>query len=108
MRATYQVAIHKRAMCQFISCPPPEGHGWKTVNDELVFDWMAKPLAPEGVLKHVQCKCKKTGCTKKTCSCLNSSLPCTDLCMCIHCGNPTPVQKEIDHSDTSDTDDDEL
>jgi hypothetical protein len=79
MRSAYQAAIHRRSLKQTIAAPSPAGHGWKILKGDLEFEWMANAAAPDIVLKYVHCKCKKSECTTKLCSCVNGGLSFNDM-----------------------------
>lgn len=86
-RANYQACIHHRCLDQSISAPSPEGHGWVIQNGVLNIVWNNLPFAPDSLLKHISCSCKKTGCSRGKCSCLEKKINCSELCKCIDCTN---------------------
>ena len=87
MRSAYQAAIHRRSLNQTIAAPSPYGYGWKIVNGDLEFEWMANAAAPDIVLKYVHCNFEKSECTTKLCSCVSGGLSCNDMCNCLNCQN---------------------
>lgn len=96
-RANFQANIWNRCLSPNLNLPPPENNGWLISNGQLEIAWMTKPAAPDSLLEFVQCKCR-TGCKTMRCSCLKSSLKCTDFCQCDNCQNG----KEDANSDESD------
>ena len=85
LRANYKCAIHRLSLDAEICAPSPLNHGWTEDEGRLVFTWMTLPLAPDDIIKNVQCKCKKASCTTNRCSCHNARLNCTEMCLCQDC-----------------------
>ena len=58
------------------------------------------PPAPAAVMNLVKCECKR-GC-KRTCSCRNNNLPCTEVCGCVnfschnHANSDDLVMRDMD------------
>lgn len=102
MRASYQTAIYRRCLKQYILAPSPVGHGWELTNERLTFKWMSIPAAPPEILQHVHCGCKKTHCNATSCSCHKANLPCTELCKCSDCQNTYTLRALEDDDEYSD------
>ena len=105
LRANYQCAIYRRACQRAISAPSTDGHGWRMENGTLVVNWMTEAPAPDNVLQDVHCRCKKSKCNNKSCSCKSAQLPCTDLCGCLDCENNDNISTNNTSSDESEEDD---
>jgi len=104
-RANYQAAIHRRALKANIEAPSPIGHGW---NKDIAPLWNSIQYAPDSVMKHISCGCKKSKCTQRNCSCSEHNLKCTELCKCENCENweITDSREEEGDSDESSLDSD--
>ena len=96
LRANYQCAIHRLSLDAEICAPSPLNHGWTEDEGRLVFTWMTLPLAPDDIIKNVQCKCKKASCTTNRCSCHNARLNCTEMCLCQDCLNTPNNESDSD------------
>ena len=102
-RASYQAAVWRRALVCDPNIPSPNMHEWNLKDGVLYVDWMSQLPAPQEMLEFISCGCKSTGsCTTNRCSCYKNSLPCTDCCGCLQCGNPnaaTAVSPDREGSD---------
>lgn len=100
-RANYQAAIWRRSsLTGHITMPPPVNHGWKLEEGTLAIDWMDMAPAPKEILELTHCRCRKSKCGNKQCSCIAHSLLCTELCDCMDCSNqPNESDAEDDPSD---------
>eukprot|EP00794_Sanderia_malayensis_P018490 gene18490-20339_t len=89
--------------------PPAVGNRWEISDDTLNVVWMTKLPAPGSLLDFVSCK-YKTGYKSQRCSCLKSSVKCTDLCLCISCQNCAIEKTEVNLEATnySEMDEEEL
>jgi hypothetical protein len=108
-------AIYKRSLQPNAVIPLPDGHGWKMdSNGELIIDWMNRPSAPESVMQLANCtaSCKKSGCNDASkCSCLENSIPCTDVCKCArvnfsNVGGQHDIEYDDSESEESDGEED--
>ena len=62
--------------------------------------------APEAVLELVNCKCKKSKCQTRSCTCFKNNLRCTEACSCTDCANrDAVVQEENSYGDEDDKED---
>ena len=59
-------------------------NGWDAELTPIMTDELP---APESSLELTICKCNKTHCTTKQCSCLKNNLQCTEACHCKSCEN---------------------
>ena len=73
--------------------PSPVGNGWRMSEGQLETHWMTRNSAPDSLLEYVSCKCK-TACKTLRCSCVKSSLKCTDVCGCSDCCNGHDKEQE--------------
>ena len=81
-RAHFQCYIWRRSTQPILNLPSFCDHGWKVDTEGNVsIDWMKLPVAPDSILEFINCKCKK-GCATRRCSCVKSSMKCSDLCAC--------------------------
>ena len=87
-RANYQAAIWRRSLEANPDVPSPVGRGWRTGEDGMLeVKWMEQSPAPDQLIILVNCRCKK-GCETARCSCVRSTLHCTDACACsVNCSN---------------------
>ena len=69
---------------------------------------MSDAPAPENMLKQVHCKCRKSECKTKACSCVSAGLFCTELCGCAKCQNYIPDPSAEDAMDSDSDDDDKF
>ena len=105
-RANYQAAIHHRCLECNPSIPPPINHGWILDDGVLRVKWMDLLPAPEAVLELVNCKCKKSKCQTRSCTCFKNNLRCTEACSCTDCANrDAVVQEENSYGDEDDKED---
>jgi hypothetical protein len=106
-RVNYQTRIWKQALEPKPEIPDPVGHGWKISNDELSYDWMDGPPAPEAVLELLSCDCRRN-CSGPSCPCVSNGLLCTDMCKLRDCQNQRNQEEivEPESDDFSDDDDD--
>ena len=87
-RSAYQAAIWRRALVCDPAIPSPNMHGWILKHGQLCIDWMSQQPAPQELVEIISCGCKSAdSCTTARCSCFKNSLPCTDCCGCLECGN---------------------
>ena len=108
MRANYQACIHRRCMVSNPEVPSPNGHGWTVDDGELKIKWIELLPAPDAVLALNNCKCKKSHCKTKACTCENNGLECTDFCECVGCENrERQAVQEENHTDSEDESDDD-
>lgn len=103
LRANYQSFLWKRCLDAVILPPSPVGNGWILSEGKLAIDWMASKIAPDQLLEHINCGCKK-GCSTQRCSCVKAGLPCTDLCKCIDCVNSASEGDEMLEENFEETD----
>jgi hypothetical protein len=86
-------------------------HGWIVTENCISTRWMTQDSAPSELLKIASCRCKKTKCKTKHCSCCSCVVSCTELCSCEACKNVADTQVELQtmhddsESDLSDSDD---
>lgn len=107
-RANYQSYIWKHSLQAVQELPSPSpNNGWKEVDGILQPELMSKDPAPKSLVELTTCSCKKSGCTRDTCSCKGNEMPCTEACSCMNdesCKNPyKSLEPAIESSD-----DDEL
>ena len=101
-RANYQAALWKRALLSDESVPSPDGHGWQSVDGELVVCWTNQEPAPKALMEFASCSCKTT-CSTRRCTCKGLDLPCTAACRCNDsCQNSRvrPLQEDADETDS--------
>jgi len=104
MRANYQAYLSNHALEINISCPSPDGQGWRIKDKCLEIVWNELAPAPEGVMQLVCCGCKGA-CETRRCSRLKNSLPCSEACQCSdECQSSTSEQ--IDTEEDSDDEED--
>ena len=80
----------KKLVTEFSPTIPPIGnnHGWDLIDGTLPRAIMTEKLpAPEFSVDLTSCKCKKSKCGTKMCSCLRNGLKCTEVCLCDDCTN---------------------
>ena len=86
--------------------PPPDQFCWTVESDGRLHPVMCdNPPAPEAITMLIRCNCKK-GCKSRSCSCLQNTLTCTELCGCsdFECLNiPENQTTENDTESDSDT-----
>ena len=83
-RAHYVAVIWRKAGGSHPRLPSPVDCGWEFDTTRHHYDPVRclNPAAPAAVMNLVKCGCKR-GC-KRTCSCRNNNLPCTEVCGCVN------------------------
>jgi len=108
-RACYQAAVWRKALRSKIDAPSPVNHGWAIYDGSLSLRWSTQDEAPPQLMRDYACKCKKSNCANKQCSCFANDVSCTEMCSCIACKNvdDTIVELQLlnDMSDEDETDD---
>ena len=68
--------------------PDPENFGWKWDDDNSIYEPIMTTLlpAPESVIDLSMCRCG-TKCENLLCKCRTNGLNCSEMCLCIDCGN---------------------
>ena len=110
-RANYQAGVWKRALVASPDLPSISDHGWRVDDSNVMIMWGLLPPAPPELMAIIRCACA-TGCSTRRCSCLHSSISCTDACQCSSCANPHNAVSEVLaaptlHGDNEDSADDE-
>ncbi|XP_065184634.1 uncharacterized protein LOC135815285 [Sycon ciliatum] len=110
-RANYQAGVWKRALVASPDLPSISDHGWRVDDSNVMIMWGLLPPAPPELMAIIRCACA-TGCSTRRCSCLQSSISCTDACQCSSCANPHNAVSEVLaaptlHGDNEDSADDE-
>ena len=84
--------------------PSQVGHGWESSEGQVLPVLMTKEPAPESLVELASCCCSKSP-WRDNCSCKNSSLACTEACVCMgdsDCENPNKMVAESSDSEDSD------
>lgn len=108
-RVNYQAAIHRRCFDNIMNVPNPADHGWIIENTNITICWNTIPCVPDGLLKNILCKCKKSACLTSKCTCKTSGTSCSELCSCTNCENSNENDDEdssINFENDSDVDSD--
>lgn len=81
-RVNYQFYIWQHAVQPVMNLPNFCDHGeWIDEQENVFVKWMTAAPATVSLLEFVNCKCEQ-GWEKKRCSCVKSSLKCSDVCKC--------------------------
>ena len=107
-RANFQCYIWRRSTQPILNLPSFCNHGWKIGTEgNVLINWMTLPATPDSILEFINCKCKK-GCETRKCSCVKSSMKCSNLRACTTaCENKSEDGGMAMENDSDDCYDDE-
>ena len=101
----YTGYLWKHALDVEFNVPSPVGYGWELEDGMLNLIYMTKDSAPNSLVELVKCGCK-SACSRTSCSCRKSKVPCTLFCKCSNdqrpCLNPHSIHIDDDNDEISD------
>ena len=105
LRAHYTTLQWKFSHISSPVLPDPENFGWKWDDDNSIYEPIMTTLlpAPESVIDLSMCRCR-TKCENLRCKCRKNELNCSEMCLCIDCGN---MDRDGDLNDVDIDSDDE-